>query len=253
MLEETATDLGLVLPHLLQSTEYREFWRNFDGYKILDNGEAESFNKEIKEQVRGEELIEAAEMIGADEVVIPDTMRSTEMTLRQARAWRDLADTYHHFKFGAVAQGTTAADIWKCIREFQAMDYVKVLYLPRILCAIDRRARAMIAEEVHELWPGRFEIHCLGSYGQYLTEPIALSRGPARSIDTSAPVVLGIALKNISDQNEQYKKRQENYFELRPGRQQRAFVHSNAVKYCAWADAETPPSGVRELSSEHTE
>jgi hypothetical protein len=202
------------------------------GYKILDNGEAEHYDRDISHQTRGEELLVFARALGADEVVVPDRMEDGVATARWAKEFGRIADPT--FRYLAVAQGAEWEDVLTCIDKLADMDYITSIALPRVLTRADDWVRVELVEYILDVYVGRFEaIHCLGS-GHNTQEVKILCDLPVRGIDTSMPLVLG--LRELDIEQFPYTKRQEHYFTRRAENDtQRDAIDYNVAVFLEWA------------------
>ena len=179
------TDYHLVLSHLVhQDPEYAEFYKrqSSHSYIILDNS-AHEFGKETD----GERLLEAAELCGAHEIVLPDRLFFGRDTLRKSTAgYKYLSDVVLlGTNFLVVPQGRTLKEWRECLRGLLELSTTVGL------------------SKDYETWPGGLprlakiimkeggrQIHLLGcprSVGQLLK----LRRLPGvRGTDSAKPLVL---------------------------------------------------------------
>jgi hypothetical protein len=123
----------ILAQHIGVDKEYTKFYQNSKKYKILDNGAYEN-----KIPVSIEELIEKAQYIEADEIIIPDVFMECEKTLQLL----DSSLTYiaeqaldGDFKLMAAPQGKTNAEYMKCLGIMQAMPGVDVIGLSFLVVA----------------------------------------------------------------------------------------------------------------------
>lgn len=239
LMELADGDYHLMLPHLLDKDPYySEFYRDQEGLKILDNGEAEG------EETRPEDLFRLAAEFGAQEIVVPDTMTDSAATITQARYFEALAAQHPEFKYMAVIQGHNAKACLRSLRYFAHCDWVTRVALPRCMNQIDRHFRYNFALMYQSVFEKCFEaVHCLGA-SENVVEVISLkSLGFLRGIDTSMPIVLGLAGINIASY--EYAPRGDEYFKT-------PFVSStkyhlikhNVDTFKQWALEESPEAVV---------
>lgn len=100
---DSEQDYLFVLAQCLEDPAYKAYVRHSDKMKILDNGANEG------DAVEARRLIELAEEIGADTVVIPDKQFDTLTTLLMFKQFIDTIPPKkkHMFKYMAVPQGKT--------------------------------------------------------------------------------------------------------------------------------------------------
>jgi hypothetical protein len=205
---------------------------------ILDNGAAEDVTFGAKH------LLTIADMIQADEIVVPDTLFDAEETISQALAFSRFAVPEHPvskkpIKYMAVLQGTKWEEFTKCLRAYAEMTplgYISSVGIPRLMAREDPEARIRmfnyIAEMDYHLQPG-LEFHCLGSTDD-LDEVRFLAEVPwARGIDTSVPISMG--LQGIDIQDSVRVPRSDDFFELVSETEE---VNKNIQTYLEWAKYE---------------
>jgi hypothetical protein len=183
-------------------------------------------------------LIRGAAAIRADEVVVPDKMGDCDTTIKMARAFEKIARAHPEFKYVGVVQGRNMAEHVKCARALSFLDYIRVLALPRNMCKVHRLQRYYFAEVIPEMsdMAARWDaIHCLGA-SSWTREIVALTELPLiRGIDTSMPVVLGLAWLDLATTSD-YTPRPIGYFKLAAVDQsQEVYIERNVRTYLEWA------------------
>jgi hypothetical protein len=119
----------MVLGHLLKDEIYNRFYQDLkinqpDSYVICDNSANEGF------MLKGQELIDLAKYIKADEIIAPDKYHDAETTVKETMSFLDdhwdkqLAGK---FKIMAVPQGETMTDYFDCYGEFLDDDRIDVI------------------------------------------------------------------------------------------------------------------------------
>lgn len=205
-LASLAPNLGMVLPEGIRySEDYVRFYKDFQGYKILDNGLVEGH------QSTGTELHHMAYEVDAQCIVVPDRFRDTDTTIRMARDF----DRHRNpdLDYMGVLQGLDLSDILKCLYFFDSLEWITHIGLPRILCEFHKMQRVTLIESIktqqerEHLRP--FKIHALGA-SPWITEVVALDEWGCDSMDTSLPVVLG--LEGYTLQHE-YVSRKSDFME----------------------------------------
>ena len=216
-------DCHLVLAHrVLQDKEYAHFYRLQKGYKILDNSLMENGHTALPLA----QVLEAAKLINADEVVIPDAFRDARGTLELAARnfeWLRQTDQMHLYKWAVVAHGQTPAEWKACYSELVTNTSwpVSVVHIPKVM---------------DELWPGGRcgLLHWLERTFQYAmykehhllgiwTNPLEILQVSGltwiRSCDTALPVQAGLQGIRFDpnfglDPSKPKPKRPEGYFDL---------------------------------------
>lgn len=190
--------MALALPHLIQRRAYGGMYRRVVGmgdYVILDNGAAEGH------LAPNYALWEMVETIRPSELVVPDAMGSLDDTIVAARQffkgdYVTKSEKYPDMKYMAVVQGVSRVDLHRCIDAFVGLP-VNVVGIPRHLLstAVLRKAesrasiRIDLANWIEETYPGRFQVHLLGTSVEWIGEVrAAVKYAPhIRSVDTSLP------------------------------------------------------------------
>jgi hypothetical protein len=205
----------MVLPSI-RNTEYRYYYTNVQGFKILDNGVAEGKLYPI------DTLIELAYAIGADEIIAPDVYEDMKGTLKALERWMPFLGSFDTM---IVLQCRT----WK---EFDTMFNEALTHgpaslgLPRVMCKyLGVTARMAAAQKIRAV--SDLPIHALGSTRQIEEGRWLARQGIVRGIDTSAPVVNGL---RDEDLDVMYDTRQDNYFELKLNTQARR----NIEQFRSW-------------------
>lgn len=241
------TEYHLVLAHLCRSQTYSDFYQKVPGFKILDNGAAEGAS------VSNAFLMRLADELNVNEVVVPDVLSNCDATLASAAEFQhDVnveAARAAGIKFMGVIQGTNTSEFMKCLNGFAYRHpWITTIGIPRL--SIDHCGtmfRRFMAEFIANEFGDRFEIHCLGANISQPMEPLFLARAAhnweaiIRGIDTSLPVVMGLAGLDITI--DKPIPRQENFFDLEPAdRSRRAWIDHNVDKYLEWATYPQAPS-----------
>lgn len=230
------TGYHLVLAHLLDDPTYLDFFRQAEGYKILDNGAAEG------SLVRPRDLIAKASWVNADEVVVPDVLGNCDGTIQRARDFRVVAKEHSEFKYMGVIQGTNISECMKCLTAMTLLEYITVLALPRHLTSIHRMMRANMVEVILDMEYGaRFEaVHCLGS-GSWTREAVVLADLPlVRGIDSAMPVVMGMHGTNIRRSPDPYvasKHKGEFFGHLVGSESELGLIYDNCLTFLDWSAA----------------
>lgn len=221
----------LILPQELDADEnYMRFYQDVNGYKILDNGEAEGITTP---PIR---LLNLAHEVEADEIVVPDVIGSFWETVDRVRDFFKIAPKNNDdFKYMGVVQGHDLASILSCVYYYADMPWITTLGIPRWITKLHKMQRITLIEglKTGDLFD-RFEIHALGA-SPWIREVVALSETGIRGMDTSLPVVLGIDSQPIKEA--EYINRQSNYFDIQLDRRSYAWkvAYDNVRTYLEWA------------------
>lgn len=186
-------DYHLILPQLVREyPDYATAYRKAEGFKILDNGEAEG------QQGDPELLFGIANDVHAHEIVVPDTLQNFEATVGQVGAFAELAKRHPKYSYMAVLQGSELADLTACLVYFEEQTWINRLAFPRIWGpSFHRGLRAAMGESMAEEIQRHFQgVHCLGG-NAFAREPVLLHSmpglNPIGGIDTSMPAAAALA------------------------------------------------------------
>jgi hypothetical protein len=132
------------------------------------------------------EVIQAAKIVNADVIVVPDQLLNAHATVRLAA--EALRNGAHNYSRLCVVQGETYREVMDCARELVAMCQPDVLAIPK---AVEDRVvpRMFVA---NELWATyNIPIHLLG-FSEYPDQDmLALSCDGVIGIDSAMPIWLG--------------------------------------------------------------
>ncbi len=230
----TKTKYHLVLPHLFRSQKYLRFYqtKTDKDFIILDNGIAEGFEFGAKH------LLTLANEVGADEIVIPDTMGDANDTLAKAQYFARYAQPEYQYMF--VLQGKTVEEVMFCLNNLDngaMFTYVTTIGIPRHFHKIDKNFRFNLTEHlIKEAFNDKFEIHFLGA-SSWMREVVILAEAVQhienfRGIDTSMPIYMGLEGFHINDQFP-WIPRPENFFNRTDDNAK--LVQGNIDTYLDWA------------------
>lgn len=188
-------------------TAYTTFFRNFKGYKILDNGVAEGYDAPGVF-----DLVKKANFINADEIVLPDVYKDCYRTMVRAGKAKKEFDSMCRkenpkLKLMGVLQGTSMEEVHDCCLEFNQLG-IDVFGIPKHMIDTlgERDARLHIIYELAQsgLLEGK-EIHLLGCWKTPL-EVITVAKAAycnqipmVRSCDSAIPFVYARNHKRFSD------------------------------------------------------
>ena len=198
------SDFHMALAHLIDREgyeQYTEFFKNRkeNAFCILDNGVIEG------EPMKIEDIIEKAELIHADEIVLPDAYKNASATLAMVKNAIEVLITKYGehnwpFKLMAVPQGD-CKEVWlSCAKILldEYGQYIDTIGIPKHLIDTfgERDARLYaISDLAEEVDLEGFEIHLLGCWKtplEVLTISKASEQGiipTVRSCDSAIPYV----------------------------------------------------------------
>jgi hypothetical protein len=206
--EIPSTQYHLVLPHLLSRPKYRQHFRKAEGFKILDNGVAEGVH------THAELLFDLAEVVGADEIVVPDVMMHADATINHADRFQSHITPQREatYSFMGVCQGNSLDEILECADALHRLGYINTFGIPRCYGnAFGVAARGLVYKYLWEAYGDSHEYHFLGCT-KHMNELELLKNYPeVRGIDSSLPFVL--AMEGLNFQDEEYVDRQPAYFD----------------------------------------
>lgn len=158
---EYTQDMHMYLTHMVEKYPmYADTACKSEGYKILDNSLIE-----LGGAVDLERVLNAAETIGADEIILPDVFQDGPATVKAVEeSLQYLTSKYPNrnwpFKLMAVAQGSTIQEWYGCYQQLLAMPDVDVIGIPKVLAKMHPQGRPYFVNELCELY--RKPHHLLG-------------------------------------------------------------------------------------------
>lgn len=191
---EYGQDMHMFLTHLVENySMYADNAARVPGYKILDNSLIECDGAMSMETV-----LHAAEMIHADEIILPDVFQQGPETLQAVRdALAYLGKLYLDrnwpYKLMAVAQGRDEKEWYECYKTLLGMPEIDVIGIPKVLAKMHPKGRPYFVNNLCNLGVADKEHHLLGLWYSLseLNEYDNLDR--IRSCDT---VLVGYFAKN---------------------------------------------------------
>lgn len=153
-------DYHLLLPALMDQREYRAFYRDAPGFKIMDNGVAEGLPMAFPH------VLSMANFMKANEVVLPDVMGDLDGTLRAvAHAFHGACAERKRFRYMFVLQGTTVGECIESARIaiIQFRPIINTFGIPRHIQSTEPNARYRIARALVDSGYSQ-PIHLLGTH-----------------------------------------------------------------------------------------
>lgn len=188
---EYQQNMHMFLTHMVEKyPAYAEAARNAPGYKILDNSLIE-----LGGAVDLERVVKAAEIIRADEIILPDVFASGPATIDAVQfAIKELNRMYPNrswpFKLQAVAQGCDEEEWYECYMELVKNPDVDVIGIPKVLARMHPQGRPHFVNELCNLFAKPH--HLLGVW--YSLSELAEYR-ELRHIRSCDTVILGYMAK----------------------------------------------------------
>ena len=237
---DTHNDYNFSLAHLATGEEYITHYRESTKYTICDNS-----GFELKHPLSPPEVIKAASLLKAQEVVAPDVFKSGYNTIKSTNEFiKYLEDSGNlgKFKVMAVVQGRNAPDWALCLLELQKNKHIDVLGMSYVGCeSFDTdRANARIHAVRMTTLPSskKKTIHLLGMGGNPI-ELVAQKQVPTvRSCDTSLPIVQGLFQNKFDSQSGLVGPklaRPANYFDVTMNKEQIGVSTHNFSLMKQWA------------------
>lgn len=168
-------DMLMLLTHLVEKNpDYRDWARQQDGhYRILDNSLIE-----LGGAVTVQQLCNAAAIVKADEIILPDVFLDGPGTLK---AVDDALTELNHlgqlkkYKLHAVCQGKDALEFRKCYSRLEEYKEISVIGIPKVTAKLHPAGRPYF----EGLWMySRKDIHLLGLW--YNWEELSRYKDPQR-------------------------------------------------------------------------
>ena len=147
-----AQDMHMFLTHLVEKYPfYAKFAKEVKGYKILDNSLIE-----LGGAVDIQRVLDAAEKIGADEIILPDVFQKGPETIDAVnKALSELNDRYTNrswpYKLMAVAQGRDEEEWYECYHELLNNPDIDVIGIPKVLAKAHPQGRPHFVNELCDL------------------------------------------------------------------------------------------------------
>lgn len=188
--ETKGNAIHMALTHLCKIPEYAEFMRSEheEGkFIMLDNSLIE-----LGRAVTTEELLEAAELVCADEIIIPDSYKNAKETVERAtKAMKEIKKSGYKNCVMAVAHGKTLDEWAWCAKQLIALN-IDTLGIPKVMCEVlGRQGRMMCIRKLKRMFmSGEIKyiptLHLLGIWDDALEVGEIERRGElkVRSVDS---------------------------------------------------------------------
>lgn len=187
------TDYHMALTHLvLEGNEkYINHFRCLpsNDYIILDNSVIE-----LGTAVSIEQVLEAAKIIGADEIILPDAFCDKDRTIELLNEIMS-TQKYHDipYKMMAVPQGKTVEDWFECYNYILDLPIIHTIGIPKVIDAIFPGGRLALLDFLDDylLIDESKEYHLLGVWNNPIEIRWAATFDWIRGVDSSVAYVCG--------------------------------------------------------------
>lgn len=153
-------------------------------YKILDNSACE-----LGEGMDFDKVLQAAEIIGADEIVLPDIRQGSYSLSKTLEALVNIDADNIPYKLAAVVQGATVEEVLQCAEQILVLKNVATIMLPKWYTTLDSTNGLGRINLTHSICATMKrlgvvkDIHWLG-LGTGIRELISPASDFVRSVDT---------------------------------------------------------------------
>lgn len=207
-------DYHLLLAHdvLDKEDEYKEIYANKGYTIIMDNSLVE-----LGYAMRIKDVIDAAKVVGAQHLVLPDTLKDASATWEQIKEalgqWVTIDPFIRdQFKLIPVVQGNSYSEHMELLQRINISKHIRDMpnvCIPRVIadtCGSRRHA-------IHAASQLGFRMHLLG-FSENLIDDLACVRMPGVvGIDSAVPIRLALRGKSLSFDNPQDAGKRECYWD----------------------------------------
>lgn len=204
----------MLLTHLVEKyPDYvEEALKHPEVYKILDNSLIE-----LGGALTTKRLLEAAEKVNADEIILPDVFKDGKATIKQAKeaiAWIKAEGLFGKYKLQVVCHGNNFEEWEENFKELDSMDDIDVISIPKVTATWLPNGNR---KELYYIFKNsKKEIHFLGVWYN-LGELLNLGNDVwdrLRSADTCLPSLYAIQDKKIIQDRDGTINLERDYKEL---------------------------------------
>jgi hypothetical protein len=183
-LECDSSDYHMALTHLvLKYPEYVDYYKRKRGYVILDNSLIE-----LGGSVKLRTILDAAEKIGPDEIVLPDVYKDGKATLKSVKKSLIEYSGYQYtggYELQAVCHGKDFKEWCYVWDELNKIDELHCIAIPKV--TTNQFGRLKAVRYALENNPNNKEIHLLGCWDTVdeFKEYTDVEKNAIRGVDTS--------------------------------------------------------------------
>lgn len=160
-----------------------------------------------------EKVAEAARVVGAQYIILPDTLSNASETVVQVDAavdaWNSLPyERKEGLSLIAVVQGANHREQVTCLQYFRSLPIIKGVCVPRVIADTCQTRKWMIQEATKY-----YNVHLLG-FSENFLDDIACARMPGViGIDSAVPIRLGLRGLTVSLDDPQDAGKRECYWD----------------------------------------
>jgi hypothetical protein len=227
-------DYNFTLAHLVKDPTYLAHYQKSNKYTITDNSAFE-----LNTPLSAEEVVSAAQLLDADEIVAPDAFGSAMKTIKATNDFIDYLKTSGNlgkYKVMGVVQGANVPDWVNCLVHMRDNKHIDVIGFSYVGCKSFNKdlanARIQAVHLATHSSTGNLKkpIHLLGMGNNPIELKLQKNIPTVRSCDTSLPIVQGLSnnkLHATSGLIGPKLARPDNYFDVDINREQMdAIVHN---------------------------
>lgn len=234
-------DVNFTLAHLVHNEEYLSHYRDSTKYTICDNSAFE-----LQRPLPAPEVIKAASLLKAQEVIAPDSFGNgtgTIQTTEEFLKYMDDSGTRGKFRVMGVVQGANVPDWVQCMLYMKENKHIDVLGFSYIGCKsfdqnISNARIGAVRYATNEVLGGlKKPIHLLGMGGNPIELVAHKDVENVRSCDTSIPVVQGLSCDKFCPEKGLLGKklpRPDDYFDVDPSPEQMESIVHNILTMKQW-------------------
>lgn len=190
-------DYNFALAHLINDEQYLTHYRESNKYTICDNSAFE-----LNSPLSSEQVVNAAKILDADEIVAPDSFGSAAKTIKATNdfiKYLDSSGNLGKFKVMGVVQGANVPDWINCLVHMRDNKHIDVIGFSYVGCKSFNpdlaNARIQAVHLATHSATGNLKktIHLLGMGSNPLELKLQKKISNIRSCDTSLPIVQGLS------------------------------------------------------------
>lgn len=212
-------DYNFTLAHMVPNEEYTSYYRESTKYTICDNS-----NFELGSPLPASEVVKAAQIFHAQEIIAPDVFGSGSGTIASTEAfikYLEESGNLGKFKVHGVVQGANIPDWTLCLDYMKNNPHVDVIGFSYMGCngfSNDITNSRIVAAQTAINDGLTKTIHLLGIGSNPKEIEIQKAHPNIRSCDTSIPIVEGLLNIRLSKEFGfigQKHSRPSNYFDIK--------------------------------------
>lgn len=234
-------DYNFSLAHLVGNEEYLTYYRENNKYTICDNSAFE-----LSKPLAAPEVVRAASLLKAQEIVAPDSFGSGHDTIASTNEFIKYLDDSGHlgkFRVMGVVQGANVPDWVNCLVHMRDNPHIDVIGFSYLGCksfhedVTNARVGAVRLATLEGGAGLKKNIHLLGMGGNPIELKVQKDIETVRSCDTSLPIVQGLFKNKLNVTTGLIGPklaRPENYFEADIDQEQLEAINHNVSLMKEW-------------------